>query len=84
MSNALNEIEAAIAAIDKHLNTIREPGLSDQFDEQIRRFRGKLVAMQTGTHDQADRSMSRAIADGWPFTSRLGELIVKAEQKYGC
>lgn len=84
---ALIAVVDAIQAIDLHLSGQRDPVLGPEYDDQIRRFRERLMlfkkAINAGKLPAVDGAMTWAIADSWPYDSTLAELIPRAENECG-
>ena len=84
VSNAIdNALEFALA----HTAGQRDATLPDYVDAQVHRFISTLRMMKSSLADPTScevpsRYMAMAIADGWPFESRLGKLICEAEEYY--
>lgn len=82
-------VESAVESLDGELSGAPDPKLANIPKVQKEVFRQRLENihdnLKSGTvpeKSQRDLGLSRAIADGWPFDSKLGEEIVRAERAY--
>jgi len=80
---ALATVKEAIRRIDAHLSGCRDEVLGAEFDDQLSRFRIRLLrfseAIEDGELPAIDGTMTWAIADSWPYGSSLAEAITSAE-----
>ncbi|MGW2707330.1 hypothetical protein [Streptomyces sp. NPDC001340] len=89
MQSALDAVEAALAAIGAEISEHVAGRGTVGSQQQLKTLRANLEAMRdqimSGTMPppgQRLASMGRPITDSWPFDSRLGGALLKAEQLY--
>lgn len=84
----VKKIDAAIKAIDEHLNgTIVDVKISSIPNNQLLSFKDKLVKMKIQVEQDSLSpyqvpGMGRVITDSWPFNSSVGEKVLESEQSY--
>lgn len=89
IEQATKLVKSAIEALDAELSSSPDPKLSNVPKVQKEAFKLKLQNMydtlSSGSlpeKSQRSLGLSRAIADSWPFDSRLAEDIAKAERAF--
>ena len=83
----LSQIQTALDAIEMHLRGIEVDQSISRIDkEQLLHFRKALMSMNAKVERGDSKGfrpwMGRAIVDGWPPASRLGDLILQAEEAF--
>lgn len=81
----LSQIQIALKALEMHLNGIEiDQSLSRFEEEQLLQFRNSLMSLsarvERGDGQRLRLWMGRAVVDSWPTSSKLGDLILKAEE----
>lgn len=82
-----NLIQAAIESLRRHLQGLEiDNSLCSIPEGQILQFEKKLLEMverlEEGEKSNWSPGLGRAITDGWPFDSSVGEAILEAEQAF--
>lgn len=82
-------LDLAIRAVDQALSEPDKERIGLSGVPQLIKFRMNLESMRNALSSgrlppKAERSpgMSKVVADSWPFDSRVGRLIIRAERLY--
>lgn len=86
IGKAVQAVTKAVAAIEAELQRhsdgrgeVSSPAQLTTLKDALLRMRAEL---QSGQISLSEVGVGRVIADSWPFDSRLGQMIVQAEQDY--
>ena len=89
IEQAIKLVKSAIEALDGELSSSPDPKLSNVPKVQKEAFKQKLQkiydSLNSGSlpeKSQRNLGLSRAIADSWPFDSKLAEEIAQAERAF--
>lgn len=88
--NQVDQAKASVQSALEGVNAALLQGIGDEYmRNNLKRFKTileeMLSAMVSGKlppPETRNRGMGRVIVDSWPSDSRLGELIIKAEDSY--
>ena len=89
IEEATDLVKSAIKSLEGELTSSPDPKLAGVPRSQKEVFQQRLVKalnfLESGKLPEESRrnlGLSRAIADSWPFDSKLGEQILKAERAF--
>ncbi|WP_444943655.1 hypothetical protein ACJJIK_19745 [Microbulbifer sp. ZKSA006] len=89
VEHAVKLVKSAIEALDGELSSSPDPKLvnvpkvqKEAFRQKLQKIYDTLSSDSLPEKSQRNLGLSRAVADSWPFDSKLAEEIVKAEKAF--
>ena len=87
--NEYSKIKSAISAIEEEISRKELPTNGPMSLPQLKEFRQTLYQMREVLLDQNNSwqrqrtmNMGKIIVDSWPLDSKLGEIIIQAEDEF--
>jgi len=89
IKKATKLVSLALESLNREMSTSPDPKLAgvpkvqkEAFKLKLQKMHDILVSGSLPEKNMRSLGLGRAIADSWPFDSKLGEEIVKAERAY--
>lgn len=82
VSAALDEIEVELEAHRNGNGSVGNEAVLSRFRTILQKMKSDLAGGCLPPKDQRNFGMGRVVTDSWPYDSKLGALILSAEQAY--